>query len=387
MFRILLKLFVKDYENTKNPQVREKYGILSGAVGIVVNLLLTTGKFIIGMLSNSISITADALNNLSDAGSCIVTLFGFKMAGRKPDKQHPFGHGRIEYVAALIVGFIVEIMGIELIKSSVDKILHPQAIVFSIPAVCVLVLSILSKLWLALFNRYLGKKISSPALSAAVKDSIGDITATSLTLVSLIVAKFTGKSIDGILGIAVALLIMYSGYQILKESIGIILGNPPSAQLVDELVALMKNHKGVLDIHDLVIHSYGESRLFGSVHIELSDSTDLVTAHDIVNDIENEVLEKFSIQLVAHIDPVSANDENYEKLRLTVTEAVELADSSFSIHDFRIVAGSPKKLVFDLVIPFDCKLTADEVKKLVLEKCTETGIDDDISANVEYSYT
>ena len=208
MSELLLKLFIKDYKNTRSETVREKYGLLSGAVGIVVNVILTVAKFIIGTVTNSIAITGDALNNLSDAGSCIVTLAGFKMANMKPDKEHPFGHGRLEYVAALIVGFFVEMMGFELIKSSIDKIRNPQPVLFSIPAVIVLLLSIGGKLWLALFNRHLGKKINSPALTAVVADSIGDISATSFTLLALILSKFTSLPLDGFFGIAVALFIM-----------------------------------------------------------------------------------------------------------------------------------------------------------------------------------
>lgn len=388
MSTLILKLFIKDYENTKNPKVREKYGFLSSGVGIFGNLLLSVSKLIIGTLSSSISITADAVNNLSDAGSCIVTLFGFKMAGMKPDKEHPFGHGRIEYVAALVVGFIVELMGIELIKSSVQKIANPEEVVFSIPAVIVLLISIFGKLWLAFFNRFLGKKISSPALSAVVTDSISDICATAFTLLALILSRYTSLPLDGIFGIVVALFIMYSGYGILKETIGIILGVPPSKELVDKIVELIKGHDGVIDIHDLVIHSYGENRLFGSVHVEVPADCDILVAHDNIDHIEREVLEKFGINLVVHMDPLVVNDEKIKSLRQITVDTVKNFDKTLSIHDFRVVEGpTHTNLIFDLVIPFDYKLSPKELKEEISSLLKEKNEKFFIVATVEYSYT
>lgn len=387
MSELLVRLFIKDYNNTKSETVRQKYGFLSGVVGIVVNLMLTAAKFFIGTVSHSIAITGDALNNLSDAGSCIVTLAGFKMANMKPDKEHPFGHGRLEYVAALIVGFFVEMMGFELIKSSVDKIRNPQPVLFSIPAVIVLVLSIGGKLWLALFNRHLGKKINSPALTAVVTDSIGDITATSFTLLALILSKFTDLPLDGFFGIAVALFIMYSGYGILKETIGIILGTPPSKELVDELVIFIMSHPGVMGIHDLMIHSYGENRLFASVHIEILASEDILKAHDVIDLIEKEVLERFSIQLVAHLDPLIVDDKRINDLREMTENIVKEMDESFKIHDFRVVEGpTHTNLIFDMVIPFDCKKTEKELKQTLEEKIKEKDEKYFVVATIEGSY-
>lgn len=388
MFKLLLKIFVKDYNNTKNPTIREHYGLLSSITGIIINIILSFSKLIIGSLTASISITADAVNNLSDAGACIVTLVGFKMAGMKPDKEHPFGHGRIEYIAALIVGFIVELMGFELIKSSVEKIRNPEELIFSIPAVIVLVISILGKLWLALFNRFLGKAISSPALSAVVTDSLSDICATSFTLIALILSRFTSLPLDGIFGVVVALFIMYSGYGILKETIGIILGVPPSKELVDKIVELIKDHDGVIDIHDLVIHSYGESRLFGSVHVEVPSDFDILEAHDNMDHIEREVLEKYGINLVVHMDPLVVNDERIRILRDLTYGTVREFDEVLSLHDFRVVEG-PKhtNLIFDLVIPFDYKLSADELKEKIAELMKEHNKNYYVVITVEYSYT
>ncbi|MGN1195699.1 MAG: cation diffusion facilitator family transporter [Acutalibacteraceae bacterium] len=387
MSELLVRLCIKDCNNTKSETVREKYGLLSGIVGIIVNVILTAAKFIIGTVSNSIAITGDALNNLSDAGSCIVTLAGFKMANMKPDKEHPFGHGRLEYIAALIVGFFVEMMGLELIKSSIDKIRNPQPVIFSIPAVIVLVLSIGGKLWLALFNRHLGKRINSPALTAVVTDSIGDITATSFTLISLILSKFTSLALDGFFGIAVALFIMYSGYGILRETIGIILGTPPSKELVDELVVFIMSHPGVMGIHDLMIHSYGENRMFASVHIEILASEDILKAHDVIDLIEKEVLERFGIQLVAHLDPLIVDDRRINDLREMTERIVSEMDESFKIHDFRVVEGpTHTNLIFDMVIPFDCKKSEKELKETLEAKISEVNSNYFVVATIEGSY-
>ena len=387
MFKLIVKLFVKDYKNHKNPVVRERYGLLSSIVGIIVNIILSLSKLVIGSLTSSISITADAINNLSDAGSCIVTLVGFKMAGMKPDKEHPFRHGRIEYIAALIVGFIVELMGFELIKSSVEKIKNPEELTFSIPAVIVLLISIFGKLWLALFNRYLGKTISSPALSAVVTDSLSDICATAFTLLALILSRYTSLPLDGFFGIIVALFIMYSGYGILKETIGIILGVPPSGELVDKIVELIKSHDSVIDIHDLVIHSYGENRLFGSVHVEVPADFDILEAHDNMDHIEKEILEKFGINMVVHLDPLVVNDERIKVLKDLTYGTIKNFDERLSLHDFRVVEGpTHTNFIFDLVIPFDYKLSAEELKEKIAELMKEHNKNYFVVITVEYSY-
>lgn len=388
MYSFLVKLFIKDYKDTTNSSVREKYGFLSSITGIFVNIILTAAKFFIGTVTNSISITADAFNNLSDAGSCVVTLIGFKMANMKPDKEHPFGHGRIEYISALIVGFIVEFMGIELIKSSVDKIIHPQPVIFSVPAVIVLLISIFGKLWLAFFNKYLGKQISSPALSAVVTDSLSDITATMFTLIALVLSTVTDLPLDAIFGIVVALFIMYSGYGILKETIGLILGTPPSKELVEQLIEFIKNHDGVYGIHDLVIHSYGENRLFGSVHIEISSEDDILKAHDTIDLIEKEVEEKFGISLVAHLDPLVFNDEKVNYLHTAVNDCVKEIDEQLKIHDFRVVDGpTHTNLIFDLVIPFDYKYSKTQLNEMLTSKIKQLDSRYYVVVTIEYSYT
>ncbi len=387
MSQLLLKLFVKDYNNVKNPAVREKYGILSGTIGIILNLLLCAGKFIIGSLSNSIAITADAFNNLSDAGSSIITLLGFKLSSKKPDKDHPFGHGRYEYIAALVVAFIVLLMGFELIKSSVQKIFRPEDIVFSIPAVAVLVLSILGKLWLAFFNRGLGKRIDSPAMSAVVTDSIGDISATAATLVSLIISKFTSLNIDGYIGVIVAFFVLYAGYGILKDTINPLLGEPPEKEIVDEVVSFVMDFDGVMGIHDLVFHNYGANSIFGTLHAEVSASEDIVKIHDTIDLIEQQVLEKFGIHLVIHLDPLIFDDERVNELRSIAVEAIRLIDERLMLHDFRVVDGpTHTNLIFDLVIPYDFKIPESELNFLVTEKIREKKKECYVVMTVETSY-
>ncbi len=362
MSEIILRLFIKNHQDTKNPGVREKYGYLGSITGIIINILLAAAKYLIGVITNSIAITADAVNNLSDSVSCVITLVSFKMANMKPDKEHPFGHGRIEYVAALIVGFIVELMGYELIKSSIEKIRNPEAVVFSVPAVIVLLISIGGKIWLAVFNRHLGKKIDSPAMSAVVTDSISDTTATAITLISLVASLFTDFPLDGYMGIVVSLFILYSGFGILKESVGIILGKPPEKELVDELVEFIMSHDEILGIHDLVIHSYGATRTFASVHTEISSDGDLLKAHDTIDSIERLTKEKFGIELVIHMDPIVTNDEKTERYYQYIHKTVKDFDSSLSIHDFRVVEGpTHTNLIFDIVIPHKYKLTEKEL--------------------------
>lgn len=369
MSKLLVRLFIKNYQDTKNPAIREKYGYLGSVTGIFVNIILAVAKYFIGTLTNSIAITADAVNNFSDSVSCIITLISFKMANMKPDKEHPFGHGRIEYVAALIVGFLVELMGYELIKSSIEKIKNPEEVVFSVPAVIVLVLSIGGKLWLAIFNKYLGKKIDSAAMQAVATDSIGDITATAVTLIALILSLFTKLPLDGYMGIVVSMFILYAGFNILKESIGILLGTPPSKELVDELVDFIMSHDEILGIHDLVVHSYGATRTFASVHTEIAADGDLLSAHDTIDTIEKLVKEKFGIELVIHMDPIVTNDEAVEKYYQLVHKSIKEVDEELSMHDFRVVEGPiHTNFIFDIVIPHRFRIPEKELIDTVNDK-------------------
>ncbi|MGN0448068.1 MAG: cation diffusion facilitator family transporter [Acutalibacteraceae bacterium] len=372
MTKLLVKLFIKNSEDVKNPDVRERYGMLGSIVGIIVNLMLSLGKYIIGVISNSISITADAINNLADAGSCIVTLVSFKLSARKPDKNHPFGHGRIEYIAALIVGFIVELMGYELIKSSIEKIKSPEAVAFSIPALIVLILSVSGKVWLFVFNSTLGKKIDSPAMAAVAKDSLSDTIATGAAAVSLILSIFTDIPIDGYMGIIVSLFILYSGFGILKEAIGILLGMPPEKEDVDKLVDFIMSHEEIIGIHDLVIHSYGASRTFATVHAEISADENILKAHDTVDMIEHDVKKEFGIELVIHMDPVENNNELVIELNKTVRKIIAEISDELAIHDFRIVTGpTHTNIVFDVVVPYGFKYSNKQLKMMISDKIKE----------------
>lgn len=363
MTNILLKLFVKNYKDTKNSDVRMKYGILGSAVSIVMNVILSAFKYAVGSITASVAITADAINNLSDAASGIVTLFSFKMANRKPDKEHPFGHGRIEYVAALAVGFLVELMGYELIKSSIQKILNPDKVVFSYGAIIVLAFSILGKIWMGLFNKKLGKAINSPAMIAVASDSLSDTAATFISLLSLLLSKFTDLPLDGFMGIVVSFFILKSGFEILKESIAIILGAPPSKELVDELVEQITSYDGILGIHDLVIHSYGETRMFGTVHIEFAADSDLLEAHETADTIEKEIKEKFGIELVVHLDPLITNDVRINALKEMVGKELKSIGNELTFHDFRVVDGPTRtNLIFDVVLPHEYNLSEVDIK-------------------------
>ena len=374
MTKLLIKLFIKDAGNTENPAVRVRYGVLSGSVGIACNLLLTIAKFLIGSLTNSIAITADAVNNLSDAGSSTVTLFSFKAANRPADDEHPFGHGRIEYVAALGVAFLILMMGFELVRSSIDKIMHPEALAFSVPALIVLLLSIGVKIWMALFNHQLGKRIDSPAVGAVVMDSVSDTAATTVSMLALILSKFTALPLDGYMGIVVALFIFYTGIQIVRDTVGSLLGQAPDPKLVKELESEILSFDGVVGVHDLIVHNYGPNRIFASAHAEVPSNEDIMKSHDTIDLIEREIKKKFHIDMVIHMDPIVVDDEQINRLRLQLSEIAREIDPRFTIHDFRMVEGpTHTNLIFDLVIPHNCKMKKSEIYRRVNELVNELG--------------
>ena len=374
MTKLLIKLFIKDAGNTENPAVRVRYGVLSGAVGIACNLLLTIAKFLIGSLTNSIAITADAVNNLSDAGSSAVTLFSFKAANRPADDEHPFGHGRIEYIAALGVAFLILMMGFELVRSSIDKIMHPEALAFSVPALIVLLLSIGVKIWMAIFNHQLGKRIDSPAVGAVVMDSVSDTAATTVSMLALILSKFTALPLDGYMGIVVALFIFYTGIQIVRDTVGSLLGQAPDPKLVKELESEILSFDGVVGVHDLIVHNYGPNRIFASAHAEVPSNEDIMKSHDTIDLIEREIKKKFHIDMVIHMDPIVVDDEQINRLRLQLSEIAREIDPRFTIHDFRMVEGpTHTNLIFDLVIPHNCKMKKSEIYRRVNELVKELG--------------
>ncbi len=387
MTSLLVKLFIKDKDNVNSVKVRTAYGILSGSTGIVLNAIICIAKFLIGSLTCSIAITADAVNNLSDAGSSAVTLFGFKLAGKPADKEHPFGHGRVEYISSLIVAFLVLFMSFELATSSVDKILNPQPVKFSVVACVVIGISILGKAWLAYFNSKLGKKINSTAMSAVVKDSIGDIAATTVTLIALIISNFTDAPIDGYLGVFVSLFVFYAGFSILKETTGALLGKPPEPEFVEKLQNKLLSYDGVMGIHDLMLHDYGPGRLFGSVHVEVNSEEDICVSHDLIDNIEKEIYSEMGLLLVIHMDPLVVNIQKVNELREMVVLIVKDYDENYSIHDFRMVESpSHTNFIFDLVIPYGHKQSRAQIAEIISKKVNDFNSEYFCVITVEHNF-
>lgn len=369
---LLLKLFVKDYKHVTDPVVRQRYGSLAGGVGIALNVLLFIGKFIVGTLAASVSITADAVNNLSDAGSSVISLIGFKVAGKPADEAHPFGHARYEYIASLAVAFVILLLGIELIKNSFDRILHPQMPVFSWVAVCVLAASMAVKYWMYRFNRSMGKRIDSVVMHATAADSLSDVLATAAVVVSTILSPLIGFSLDGYMGIAVALFIMYSAVGILRETMNKLLGEAPTKEMQQMLERHLRRHEGVLSIHDLVVHSYGPGRNFATVHVEVDAKEDILTSHDMIDNIEREVLVDHGINLVIHLDPVVTDDEHVNQLRAQTETLVRDVYDELSMHDFRVVMGQThSNLIFDVEVPHNCPVSDHDLTRAIIKRVKE----------------
>lgn len=363
MTKLLIKLFIKD-SDASNEKVRMKYGILSGVVGIVLNCILSVFKMIFGALTRSVSIIADGANNIFDAVSSIINLIGFKISGKPADKDHPFGHGRIEYLSALVLAFVILTMGVELVKTSIDKFTNPETVIFSLPAVIVLVFSIIAKIWLAAFNRTIGKKINSVSVDAVVADSIGDIAATTCSLIALVASKFTALPIDAVMGIIVAGVIIFAGIGIIKDTLGPLLGEPPEKEIVDELEKLVLSFDHVIGIHDLVLHAYGHGKVYGSLHAEVPSDENMLHLHDTIDLIEKEIKEKLGLEISIHMDPVLVGDEMTDILKESTAQIIKNIYEGLSFHDFRIVAGpTHTNLIFDVVVPYDCKLSEHEIKE------------------------
>ena len=373
MTQFLIKAFIKDYDNVKDFKVREAYGLLGGIVGIIANVLLCSTKIAIGFSGGSIAILADGLNNLSDAGSSIVSLVGFKLSNKPADEGHPYGHARIEYLSGLIVSFIILLLGIELIRSSFDKIIHPEPLNFSWLMVIALVLSIVVKIWLCFFNRNLGKRINSTTIIATATDSLNDVIATSAVLVALFIAKFTGFNLDGYMGIVVGLFIFFSGINLVKETTNPLLGEAPSPELIETIEAKLLSYPNICGYHDLVLHSYGPNRYFASVHAEVPANANLLECHDIIDIIERDVAKELGINLVIHLDPIITDDALSNSLKLQVEKIVHTIDNHLSIHDFRIVSGQTHtNLIFDVLVPVNltmkptllAQIIDEEIKKI-----------------------
>ncbi len=365
MTPFLLKRFIKNYENTTDPKVRTAYGKLAGAVGIICNFMLFIMKIAVGMLFGSVSVTADAVNNLSDASSSIISLMGFKLADKPADEEHPYGHGRFEYLSGLLVAVFIIVIGIELLRGSINKILNPTPVEFSYITVGVLIFSVLVKLWMALFNFKMGKKINSSTLKATGADSRNDVIATSAVLVSLFVSYFSGIDLDGWMGIAVSLFIMYSGVDIVKETLNPLLGKAPEIEFVKEIKNKILTYPGVLGTHDLLVHDYGPGRQFASVHVEMAAEADPLESHEIIDTIERDFYAE-GLHLIVHFDPIVTSDDRVTNLRYWLSEQVYQIDENLSIHDVRIVPGVKQtNVIFDCVVPFDFNMTEDELKKKI----------------------
>lgn len=368
MTNFLLRHFIKNSENVQDPKVRAAYGNLSGIVGILCNLLLFLGKLIAGTLSGSVSITADAVNNLSDASSSVVTLVGFKLAEKPADEDHPYGHARFEYIAGLMVAAMILIIGFELAKSSFEKILHPSPVAFSPLVAGVLIVSILVKLWMCFFNRALGRRIQSPTLEATAADSRNDVITTSAVLVAAIAGAVTDLTIDGYAGFLVALFILWSGIGIAKDTINPLLGERESPELRRTIIDEVKSRDKVLGFHDLMVHDYGPGRRFASIHVEMDQKENPLECHDIIDDIERDCLQKHNVHLVIHYDPIVTDDGELNHMKALILDRVRKLDPRLSVHDFRMVRGpGHTNLIFDMRIPFGMEKKESEIKATIDE--------------------
>ena len=372
MTRLLLRIFVKNYQNPTQPQVRGAIGKLSGTVGIVCNLLLFVFKLVVGTISGAVSITADAMNNLSDASSAVVTLIGFKLAEKPADADHPYGHARYEYLSGLAVAGLIVVIGFELAKTSVEKILHPAEVIFSLPVCIVLVGSILVKLWMGLFNRRLGKMVNSTALLATAADSRNDAISTTAVLLAGILGTAFGWKIDGWMGLAVALFILYSGAMLAKETISPLLGENASPELRQQIAELGSSVPEVLGYHDLMVHDYGPGQRFASMHVEMDQSADPLSCHELIDNLERACLQQLKVNLIIHYDPVVIGDAEMDRMRQVVQTLLGQQDERFSIHDFRMVRGQGhSNLIFDVALPPELMQHQQAVKRRLDEDLAE----------------
>lgn len=372
MVGLLAKRFIKDRENVTSPTVRQAYGMLCSIAGIFFNVLLAGGKCLAGVISGSIAIMADAANNLSDAASSVIVLIGFKMAGQKPDKDHPFGHGRIEYISGLLVSVLIIFMAWELFQSSVVKIFHPEQTKFEPLVAAILIASIFVKLYIFCYNHSIGKRIDSEAMLAASKDSISDMAATGAVLFSMFISHFFEINIDGWCGVLVALMIFYAGITSAKDTISPLLGQPPEPGFVKRVEELVMSYEEVIGIHDLIVHNYGPGRTMISLHAEVSAEGDILVLHDVIDNIERRLREEMGCEAVIHMDPVCMKDEETQRLKeLVVQAAAEIAEE-LSVHDFRIVRGpTHTNVIFDLVIPYKFKLSDEKITEQLRERIQE----------------
>ena len=372
MINFIAKHWIPDYRKYQDKRVRQQYGILCGIVGIFLNILLFAGKLFVGGLSHSIAIMADAFNNLSDAGSSLILLFGFRLAGQKPDPEHPFGHGRLEYVAGLIVSMIIMVMAVELMRSSGQKILHPEEVIWHTGTLVMLVVSILVKLYMFTYNRSYGKKIASAAMGATALDSISDAVATFVVLISTVVSHFTGLQIDGVCGMLVGIFIMYAGISAARDTINPLLGQPAEECFVERVHEIVLSRKEILGMHDLVVHNYGPGRTMLSLHAEVPVDGSLVELQEVIDEVEHQISDELDCSAVIHIDPIWAKDEETQKMKKEMEADLKLMDPSLALHDFRVVrCTGHMKLFFDIQEPYSCKIEEKELVKRLQDHVAE----------------
>lgn len=359
----LVRHFVRDYEKVDDGRVRERYGMLSSVVGILCNVIIFSSKLVIGTLVHSIAIVSDGFNNMSDCASCIVTMFGYKMAAKPADKDHPFGHGRMEYLTSLVIAAVIVVVGCELLKSSVTKIVHPEAVTFSVAALVILIISILIKIWMGFFNKRLGTRIRSSVMLATAQDSFSDVFATLATLIALVASLWTDAPVDGVMGVLVSALILVSGFGIIRDTVDQLLGKPADEEIVKKLKEMVEESTVALGMHDLIIHSYGPGNLIGSVHIEVDAANPILDIHDAIDELERNIYDELHIRMTIHMDPIEVGNTEIAEYKRMMTEIVTAIDEKLSIHDFRVVSGpTHTNFVFDLLISYDCQLTEEYIR-------------------------
>lgn len=374
MIQVFVKFFIKDYENIQDASVRQAYGMLGGGLGIACNLILFLAKLIAGIMTGAISIMADAFNNLSDAGSSIVTLIGFKLAGKPADKEHPFGHGRMEYLAGLFISAAIMLVGWQLGTSSIDKILHPEEVTYGMLSIIILIGSVLVKFWMASYNRYLGNKIQSATMKATAMDSLSDCIATTAVLLSIAIGYFTDLQVDGIAGLIVSIFIFIAGINAMKDTVQPLLGQAPDAEFVKGIERVVMSHSVIVGIHDMMVHDYGPGRVMVSLHAEIPVEMDFMEAHDIIDDIEMDIKNEFQCDITIHMDPVVLEDEKTNQMRERVKGIVESVENDLTMHDFRMTTGPLRtNLIFDVVVPYDSKKTDREIKEEITEQVSQIG--------------
>ena len=366
MIGLLAKHLIKDYQNITAPEVRRAYGVLCGAVGIAINLLLFALKLLAGTLAGSVAITADAFNNLSDAGASIVTLLGFRLAGQKPDTEHPFGHGRIEYISGLLVSLVILLMGFELLRDAVGAILHPEAVECSALTVSILLISICAKCYMYCYNHGVGKKLNAAAMQATAADSLSDCAATTAVLLATLAGHFLHWQIDGWCGLVVSLLILWAGFQAAKDTLSPLLGQPPTEEFVQQIHDIVMANKSICGIHDLVVHDYGPGRVMISLHAEVPAHGDILALHDEIDNVEKELHDRLGCEAVIHMDPIVTNDEAVNAAHEKIAALVCSIDENISIHDFRMVTGpTHTNVIFDAVVPYRCKMSDKEAEETI----------------------